>query len=70
MAASTIFGIPTAGPSSQSGLNAHTAARSRHPGGVNASLSDASVRFFSRSISQSIWRKMGTRKGGEVVSNQ
>jgi hypothetical protein len=52
----------------RSGVGAHAAARSRHPGGVIASLADASARFFSRSISQRIWRAMGTRAGGETVT--
>lgn len=44
-------------------------ARSYHPGGANAVLMDGSVRFVSNSISQSIWRSVGTRAGGEVLSD-
>jgi prepilin-type processing-associated H-X9-DG protein len=43
------------------------AARSRHPGGVNAALADGSVRFFSNSIALTTWRSLGTRAGGEVI---
>ncbi len=46
----------------------HHAARSQHPGGVNASLCDGSVQFFTDSIDLSIWRALSTTKGGEVVS--
>ena len=44
------------------------AARSRHPGGVNASMCDASVRFVNDSIDLLVWRAMATKEGGEVVS--
>jgi prepilin-type N-terminal cleavage/methylation domain-containing protein len=43
-------------------------ARSYHPGGVNALLMNGSVRFVRSSISQANRRAMGTRAGGEVVS--
>jgi prepilin-type N-terminal cleavage/methylation domain-containing protein/prepilin-type processing-associated H-X9-DG protein len=41
---------------------------SRHPGGVNMLLGDGSVRFIKDSINLQIWRALGTRAGGEVVS--
>jgi len=44
----------------------YSAARSRHTGGVNASLCDRSVRFVSRSISLATWQALGTMNGGEV----
>ncbi len=43
------------------------AARSLHPGGANASLGDASVRFVSETVNHAVWRALGTRSGGEVV---
>jgi prepilin-type processing-associated H-X9-DG protein len=43
------------------------AARSFHPGGVNASMGDGSVRWFSSGVSQELWRSLGTRSGGEVA---
>lgn len=43
-------------------------ARSRHSNGVNAGLGDGSVRYVPNSINQAVWRAMGSRTGGEVVS--
>jgi len=43
-------------------------ARSFHSGGVNTAILDGSVRFITNSISQATWRAMGTRAGGEVLS--
>jgi prepilin-type N-terminal cleavage/methylation domain-containing protein/prepilin-type processing-associated H-X9-DG protein len=45
----------------------HLAARSYHPGGVNVSFADGSVRFISDRIQLSTWKKLGTRSGGEVL---
>jgi prepilin-type processing-associated H-X9-DG protein len=44
------------------------AARSYHPGGVNAALADGSVRWFASSIATPVWRALGTRASGEIVS--
>lgn len=44
------------------------AARSRHPGGVNASLADGSVRFVADPISLVSWRALGTMDGGDLIS--
>ena len=44
------------------------AARSRHPGGVNMSLCDGSVRFVKNTVSLVTWKALATRAGGEVVS--
>lgn len=46
----------------------HISASSYHTGGVNACMSDGSVRFFSDSIDNTTWRALGTRAGNEVVS--
>ena len=43
------------------------AARSLHPGGVNAAMADGSVSFFTNGIDVRLWRALGTRRGGEVV---
>jgi prepilin-type N-terminal cleavage/methylation domain-containing protein/prepilin-type processing-associated H-X9-DG protein len=44
-------------------------ASSRHPGGVNVAMCDGSVRFVSNSIDKAAWRALGTRAGGETVSD-
>ncbi|WP_419193308.1 DUF1559 domain-containing protein [Kolteria novifilia] len=43
-------------------------ARSRHPGGVNASFADGSTRFINDSIDFDLWRGLSTRSGNEIVS--
>jgi prepilin-type processing-associated H-X9-DG protein len=47
----------------------HVAASSYHAGGVNVGMADGSVRFVSDSIDFASWQAMGTRAGGEVVSD-
>ena len=46
------------------------AARSRHIGGVQATLCDGSVRFVSSSIALDPWRAMGSAAGGEVFQHE
>ena len=41
--------------------------RSYHVGVVNSLLMDGSVRTISENISESVWRRLGTRAGGEVL---
>jgi len=48
--------------------DAHVAARSYHSGGVNISFADGSVRFIKGSIALTVWKAVGSRGGGEVVS--
>ncbi|QDU60254.1 hypothetical protein Pan216_10930 [Planctomycetes bacterium Pan216] len=43
------------------------AARSKHTGGVNASLCDGSVSFFSDGIDSRVWRSLSTTQGQEVT---
>lgn len=43
------------------------AARSRHPGGVNAVMLDGSVRFVSSTINWNVWNPLGTTQGNEAV---
>ncbi len=50
-------------------LSLDTAARSMHPGGVNAAFADGSIRFFKNSVATAVWQYLGTRDGGEVVSS-
>jgi prepilin-type processing-associated H-X9-DG protein len=44
------------------------AARSAHPGGVNASMMDGSVSFLPDSIDVSVMRALGTSAGGETIA--
>jgi len=46
----------------------HISASSYHSGGINACLADGSVRFFSERMDFQVWRSLGTRAGGEVVT--
>jgi prepilin-type processing-associated H-X9-DG protein len=46
----------------------YNAARSFHPGGVNVTLGDGSVKFMKDSIALNVWRALGTMSGGEVIS--
>ena len=43
-------------------------ASSRHPGGVNVLFADSSVAFIKDSVSVPIWWALGTKAGGEIVS--
>ncbi len=42
--------------------------RSNHPGGVNFTMADGSVRFVKNSINNLTYQAIGTRAGGEVIS--
>ncbi len=57
------------GSSATSPTYAAITARSYHPEIVNVALMDGSVRPVRKGINQAIWRAIGTRKGGEVVSD-
>jgi prepilin-type N-terminal cleavage/methylation domain-containing protein/prepilin-type processing-associated H-X9-DG protein len=46
----------------------YNTARSRHPGGVNASLCDGSVRFITNTIALATWQALGSRNGREPVA--
>ncbi|HEY1381554.1 MAG TPA: DUF1559 domain-containing protein [Gemmataceae bacterium] len=46
-----------------------TTANSAHGGGVNLLLCDGSVRFVRDTIPLAIWRAIGTRNGGETVTD-
>jgi prepilin-type processing-associated H-X9-DG protein len=45
------------------------AVRSRHPGGVNVTTADGSVKFIKNSISLTVWRALSSTHGGEIVSS-
>jgi prepilin-type processing-associated H-X9-DG protein len=60
----------TAAPYGQPGsMSSYMAARSRHPGGVNAVFGDGRVQFVKNSINISTWRALSTSQGGEVYSS-
>ncbi|MFO0911161.1 MAG: DUF1559 domain-containing protein [Isosphaeraceae bacterium] len=42
--------------------------RSMHPGGANFLFGDGSVRFLKDTIDRRVYRSLGTRAGGEVIS--
>jgi len=44
------------------------AARSRHGVGVNSVFGDGSVHFINNDIGVEVWAALGTRNGGEVIS--
>jgi prepilin-type processing-associated H-X9-DG protein len=46
-----------------------TSTASQHPGGVNSSMGDGSVRFVAQGIAQQTWRALGSPSGGEVVGD-
>jgi Protein of unknown function (DUF1559) len=50
-----------------SGARAYAAARSHHPGGVNVSMTDASIRFVVDDVATNVWRAAGTRAWGESL---
>lgn len=45
-----------------------TTANSRHPGGVNVGFADGSVRFVKDTVGRPVWRALGTRNLGEIIS--
>jgi len=45
------------------------AARSRHPGGVNVTMCDGSVRFMSDNVNLDTWRFLSTADGREPANN-
>jgi prepilin-type N-terminal cleavage/methylation domain-containing protein/prepilin-type processing-associated H-X9-DG protein len=59
---------PCAAPNGAGPSRMWAAARSRHPGGVNAAMCDGSVQFVSDNVDLSIWRAASTIQGDEVAS--
>jgi prepilin-type N-terminal cleavage/methylation domain-containing protein/prepilin-type processing-associated H-X9-DG protein len=60
--------IPDCGQKTFAGLGLFSA-RSFHPGGVNAAMADGAVKWFASTTTMAVWRSLGTRAGGEVVSD-
>jgi prepilin-type processing-associated H-X9-DG protein len=59
--------IPDCGGETNDGVGVF-AARSYHPGTVHVSMADGSVRSVSNQIDLRVWRALGTRGKGELVS--
>jgi prepilin-type N-terminal cleavage/methylation domain-containing protein len=57
-------------PCVSAGSDTIVSPRSNHQGGVVASLGDGSVRFLSENIDNVVFRAIGTRSSGEVVSGE
>ena len=49
--------------------NEVSAARSRHPGGVNAVMCDGSVHFYSDNVALGTWKALGSMNGGDARGN-
>ncbi|WP_237226405.1 DUF1559 domain-containing protein [Rubinisphaera sp. JC750] len=64
-AASANMGMPCAASSATNPRS--FSARSRHKGGVQILLGDASVRFVSENIDLGTWRNLSTMQDGEVI---
>jgi prepilin-type processing-associated H-X9-DG protein len=60
---------PTGDPAmpATAGEPQYNAARSRHNGGVNVIMCDASGRFVSDNVSLDAWKAMGSMDGGETI---
>ncbi len=58
---------PPCAPATGGPYRQTVAARSRHPGGVNAALCDGSVRFVGSTINLDTWRWLGTIRGKETL---
>ena len=58
---------PPCAPATGGPYRQTVAARSRHPGGVNAALCDGSVRFIGSTINLDTWRWLGTIRGKETL---
>jgi prepilin-type processing-associated H-X9-DG protein len=43
------------------------AARSKHQGGINATMCDGSVRFIANSIDANLWKALSTMAGQEAA---
>ena len=71
----SIFNGSRTGPGSYSGSVSNNTdsswsmpATSNHPGGVNVTMADGSVKFIKNSISRPVWWALSTKANGEVIS--
>ena len=61
------LGMPCVSAPDFDASNWHIAARSRHPGGVNAAFADGHIDFVTDSVDLAIWRALGARNDGAVI---
>ncbi|WP_435015460.1 DUF1559 domain-containing protein [Tundrisphaera sp. TA3] len=65
-----VAAIPTNPPCIEgTGSLVFTAARSKHPGGVNVTFCDGSVRFIKNTVNPLTYLGLSSSKGGEVISS-
>lgn len=57
-------------PCRYQGTDMFVSARSYHVGGVNLATADGAVRFVNESIDVDVFKKMGSRSGGEIIGAQ
>ncbi|MFO0957992.1 MAG: DUF1559 domain-containing protein [Isosphaeraceae bacterium] len=58
---------PCAGGTTATGIQ--TAARSRHPGGVNVTMCDGSVKFLKNSVNPFTYMSLSSAAGSEIISS-
>ena len=72
----SIFNGSRTGPGSVSGSVGNNtdsswsvSATSSHPGGVNVTMADGSVKFVKNTVNKIVWWALSTKAGGEVISS-
>jgi prepilin-type N-terminal cleavage/methylation domain-containing protein len=55
-------------PGTMTNMAMDVAASSRHVGGVHVLMGDGAVKFVSNSVDLTVWRAIGSRANGEVIS--
>jgi prepilin-type N-terminal cleavage/methylation domain-containing protein/prepilin-type processing-associated H-X9-DG protein len=55
-------------PGNMANMSMQVPPSSYHPGGVNTLFGDGTVRFVKDTVDLMVWRGLGTRNGGEVLS--
>lgn len=65
----TLIELPNGRSCMYPGGRIMTTANSAHAGGVNVLLGDGHVRAVQQSIDLRVWRALGTRNGGEVLTD-
>ena len=60
--------LSSGAPGGQGAARSFAAARSVHPGGVNVSMVDGSIKFVNDDIDVAVWRAIGTAGNDETLS--